>query len=171
MSSLVEPVRDLTAPELACYVSGLARQPSDWEHLVRHDPTMRTYEQLHRGTHVDVWLICWSEEQDTGFHDHDVSSGAVAVISGTVCEQRLVLGGPPVTRCFSAPRSFDFDASVIHRVHHVGPTPAVTLHAYSPPLARLGAYRVAHDGELVRETIPSSEELTAAPVKTDTLAA
>ncbi len=163
MSSLIEPWRDLTAPELERYVGELARRRPGWEHLVHHDPLVRTYEQLHRSKHVDVWLICWSEAQDTGFHDHDVSAGAVAVVSGTVREERLVVGDAPVARTFSAPGRFSFEASVIHRVHHLGSDPAVTLHAYSPPLARLGAYRVGSGGELVRETIPYTEELTAAP--------
>ena len=49
-----------------------------------------------------AWLICWSDDHDTGFHDHDLSSGAVAVVAGTVAEDRLALGGPPVTREFGA---------------------------------------------------------------------
>ena len=33
------------------------------------------------------------EDQDTGFHDHDLSDGAVAVAGGSVREDRLLLGG------------------------------------------------------------------------------
>jgi len=28
-----------------------------------------------RDNQVDVWLLCWTPENDTGFHDHDASSG------------------------------------------------------------------------------------------------
>ena len=38
----------------------------------------------------------------------------------------------------------------IHRVRHIGDAPAVTLHAYSPPLDRVGTYEVAEDGALLR---------------------
>ena len=35
---------------------------------------------------LDVWLICWDNAQDTGYHDHDRSSGAVYVCAGMLCE-------------------------------------------------------------------------------------
>jgi hypothetical protein len=40
-----------------------------------------------------------------------------------------------------------------------GDDPAVTLHVYSPPLARMGAYTIADDGVLQRRAMPSSQEL------------
>ena len=33
----------------------------------------RHYASIHRDEYVDVWLICWSPGNDTGWHDHDVS--------------------------------------------------------------------------------------------------
>ena len=44
---------------------------------------------------VDVWVITWTNGNDTGFHDHDVSGGAVAVVEGEIIEERLVMGGAP----------------------------------------------------------------------------
>jgi hypothetical protein len=52
-------------------------------------------------------------------------------------------------------------AVAIHRVLHFGEAPAVTLHAYSPPLARTGAYRLGAEGELERELLSCEEELRA----------
>ena len=49
------------------------------------------YVSLYRDAHVDVWLLCWTPENDTGFHDHDTSSGAVAVVSGTLLEHNLAI--------------------------------------------------------------------------------
>ncbi len=74
--------RALSAPELATFVAELADRPELWIHLVRHDPVQRVYEELFSDAHVTAWLICWSMDQDTGFHDHDVSAGAVAVAGG-----------------------------------------------------------------------------------------
>jgi hypothetical protein len=51
----------------------------------------------------------------------------------------------------------------IHRVLHAGDGPAVTIHAYSPPLRRMGAYRVGANGELERESQPFEQELRAEP--------
>jgi predicted metal-dependent enzyme (double-stranded beta helix superfamily) len=99
------------------------------------------------------------DDQDTGFHDHHLSSGAVAVVAGAVAEDRLVLGGAPVTRTFLAGGTFSFSASDIHRVRHAGAAPAVTIHAYSPPLWRMGAYEVLAGGELRRHSLSSAEEL------------
>ena len=151
--------RDLTRSELRALVAELARRPQTWRHLVHHDPAARTYEQLLRDEHVAVWLICWMEDHDTGFHDHDLSSGAVHVVRGAVREDRLALGGAPTSRIVAAGSSFSFRASDIHRVVHHGHGPAVTLHAYSPPLWRMGAYEVRHDGTLARHSLSYAEEL------------
>ena len=43
-------------------------------------------------------------------------------------------------------------------LHH-GDAPAVTLHAYSPPLWRMGAYEVRPDGALTRHSLSYAEEL------------
>jgi hypothetical protein len=51
----------------------------------------------------------------------------------------------------------------IHRVLHAGGPPAITLHAYSPPLVRTGAYRIGPDGQLERELLSPEDELRAVP--------
>jgi len=154
--------RDLTGEELIAVARQLAARPQAWSEHIAHDPTQRTYAQLLRDEHLDVWLICWSEDHDTGFHDHDLSAGAVAVVDGAVREERLVLGrsaDAPIARTVRAGESFAFAASDIHRVLHAGEGPAVTIHAYSPPLVRMGAYVVEPDGQLRRHAISYEEEL------------
>jgi predicted metal-dependent enzyme (double-stranded beta helix superfamily) len=151
--------RDLDPGELEAYVRRLAARPDLWAHLVAHDPARRIYEELLRDDHLAVWLICWMDEHDTGYHDHDLSAGAVAVTAGTLCEERLALGGAPVTRTVSAGGSFTFTAADIHRVNHAGDGPAVSLHAYSPPLRRMGAYEVGAGGALRRHAVSYEEEL------------
>ena len=120
---------------------------------------MLVAQELLRDSHVGVWLICWMDDHDTGFHDHDLSGGAVAVVEGSVAEDRLALGGPPSTRVVEAGEAFHFSAADIHRVRHVGAVPAVTIHAYSPPLWRMGAYEVLEGGELRRHSLSYAEEL------------
>ncbi len=165
LSSVPRPRgRDLTGPELESFVRELAERPELWIDFVRHDASQRVYEQLLSDAHVTAWLICWMDDQDTGFHDHDVSAGAVAVVSGSVREERLAIGREPSQvgqrgRRFAAGQAFHFSPSDIHRVRHSGGDPAVTLHVYSPPLARMGAYTIADDGVLERRAMPSSQEL------------
>jgi len=151
--------RELSGVELESFVGELAERPELWIDLVKHDATQRLYEELLSDEHVTAWLICWLEDHDTGFHDHDVSCGAVAVVSGAVREQRLTVEGPPRERAFSAGQSFHFSAADIHRVRHAGQDPAVTLHVYSPPLLRMGAYEIGEDGVLARHPMSYQEEL------------
>ena len=150
---------ELSAHELEAVVRRLAANPEHWRHLVRHDPDQRTYVELHRDDQLAVWLICWMDDHDTGFHDHDLSAGAVAVVDGAVAEDRLVLGGEPATHVFEQGAAFSFTAADIHRVRHAGEAPAVTIHAYSPPLWRMGAYEILPGGELRRHSLSYAEEL------------
>jgi predicted metal-dependent enzyme (double-stranded beta helix superfamily) len=136
-----------------------ATRPELWEHLVHHDPERRTYELLRDDDEVTAWVICWSEDHDTGFHDHDVSSGAVAVVRGQVIEERLRIAAAPSERAAGPGDAFAFRPDDIHRVRHAGGPPAVTIHVYSPPLRRQGAYLVEPDGTLRRLVLSETEEL------------
>jgi mannose-6-phosphate isomerase-like protein (cupin superfamily) len=153
----------LTNAQLEQFVASLAATPARWSHLVRHAGTGRVYERIWEDEDVNAWVICWSEDQDTGFHDHDESAAAIAVISGRIREDRLTIGSAPRTRELCPGTVFTVPPVAIHRVLHTGDEPAVTIHAYSPPLARTGAYRIGPDGELERESLPSEVELRAEP--------
>jgi hypothetical protein len=151
--------RDLSRCELRELVTRIAAEPERWRPLVRRGVPERHYEQLWRDDHVDVWVITWMNGNDTGFHDHDVSRGAVAVVEGEIIEERLVLGGPPRRLSHAAGEAFDFDASHVHRMRQDSDAPAVSIHAYSPPLWRMGTYATGPDGTLRRESISYAEEL------------
>jgi len=151
--------RDLSGEELEALVTELANRPETWIHLVEHDASRRTYQELLRDRHVTAWLICWMDDHDTGFHDHDVSAGAVAVVSGAVREQRLTIDGPAREALFEAGSSFHFSAADIHRVRHAGSDPAVTIHVYSPPLLSMGAYVIGDGGVLARHQVSHREPL------------
>ncbi len=151
----------LSPDELGRFAVGLAESPERWAHLVRHSGELRVYEQIWDDPMLNAWVICWSEDQDTGFHDHDDSAAAITVISGRVREDRLTLGAGPRTRELGPGETFIVAPTAIHRVLHAGEGPAVTIHAYSPPLRRTGAYRVGDDGELEREAQPFEVELQA----------
>jgi predicted metal-dependent enzyme (double-stranded beta helix superfamily) len=148
-----------TVVELRGVVEDLASRPDAWMDLIRHDPDRRTYALLHEDAEMSVWLLCWSADHDTGFHDHDTSAAAITVLFGNVREDRMRLGGPPASRLVGAGETVTVPPSAIHRVLHAGDGPAVTIHAYSPPLVRTGAYELGADGELLRVAMDGNEEL------------
>ena len=151
--------RDLDPDELRRLVRDLAARPETWEHLVRHDPDERVYRELLIDDHVGIYLICWMPGHDTGFHDHDVSSAAISVAYGQVRDERLAVGAEP-SACLLGPGDVvDVPPEDIHRVTHAGTLPAVTIHAYSPPLRRMGAYEISPAGQLRRYSTAHDEEL------------
>ena len=151
----------LTLDQLAGFVAELAADGERWRELVRHDPERRIYELLWQDEDVNAWLICWSKDDDTGFHDHDASAAAITVIDGSVREDRLRLNGAPSSTISQAGAIVTIPPNAIHRVLHAGDVPAVTIHAYSPPLIRTGAYVIGDGGELLREAQDGAEELRA----------
>jgi mannose-6-phosphate isomerase-like protein (cupin superfamily) len=153
-----------TTRELTSFVEGLAAAPEVWREHVRHSHHGRVYQQIWDDELVNAWLICWSEDQDTGFHDHDRSEAAIRVIEGHIREDRLLLGADPESRVIGPAHTVVVPAVAIHRVLHAGTAPAVTIHAYSPPLRQTGAYRVGPGGALERASVSYEEELRAEPV-------
>jgi hypothetical protein len=161
LSGLLED-RDLETEEMERLCADLAGRRELWQPFVRHSEDERIYTRIYRDHHLEVWLICWCGDQETGLHDHDVSSGAVRVIEGELAEDRLVLGGEGIaTTRYDPGQSFRFDATRIHDVRHVGDEPSISIHLYSPPLWRMGYYDVGEDGRISRRSASYAEELTA----------
>jgi predicted metal-dependent enzyme (double-stranded beta helix superfamily) len=150
----------LDSARLAALARTIADDPSRWEHVVHHDPAQRTYALLHEDDDVTIWLICWGPGHDTGFHDHDVSSAGVALATGSIVDERLTAFGDPIRRSLDPGNGATIEPTEIHRMHHPGGAPAVSIHAYSPPLLRTGAYEVAADGRLLRHAQPGEDALT-----------
>jgi predicted metal-dependent enzyme (double-stranded beta helix superfamily) len=159
MSQISDIPRPLERTQLRALVERIAAQPELWRGLVRRDTAERHFAELASDANVGVWVISWAEGNDTGFHDHDTSCGAVAVVEGKVIEERLVLGGPPRRIEHQAGEAFDFDASHVHRMVQEPGARSISIHAYSPPLGRMGAYAFEPDGTLRRSSISYAEEL------------
>ncbi len=144
----------------------LGRERRLWEQLVQHHEDRRHYVELYRDVHLDVWLICWLNQQDTGFHDHDISSGAVYVADSELAEDHLLFresGIREESRARKAGSVFDFDAARIHCMRHPGGEPAVSIHVYSPALWRMGYYDFDGDGNLCRTSMTYADEMWARP--------
>ena len=151
--------RERTRTELEGLVRELAVRPGLWRGLVEHSPVERLYSRLHLDANLEVWLICWSRLQDTGFHDHNGSRGAVAVVEGSLAERRLAIGRPTApAMLYTTGSIFSFDGSHIHDVSQTGQRDVTSLHAYSPALGPMGFYEVTARGLLTRRVGDSSEE-------------
>ena len=136
----------------------LAADSHQWAHLVRHDSKQRVFAPLDAGPYAGAWLICWMPGHDTGFHDHDHSSGAVTVVSGQVREERIGAGFHVTGHTYGPGEAFSFVAGDIHRMLHAGDEPAVSIHVYSPKLQVMGAYAFGESG-MQRYELDSTVEL------------
>jgi Cysteine dioxygenase type I len=152
------PGRDLNQAELLNLAGSIAAQNELWAEHVAFSNKKRHYVSLYRDINVDVWVLCWTPENDTGWHDHDISSGAVAVVQGALTEHTLGIGTPSASTDISAGNIYSFGADHIHRLTGRDPG-SVSIHTYSPPLWRMGQYVVTDDGILKRRPVSYADEL------------
>jgi hypothetical protein len=161
------PARNLDRTELRRLVNKLAAEPDIWREHVDFSDDKRHFVSLYRDDYVDVWLLGWTRTNDTGWHDHDISAGAVRVVEGALSEGSLRMGAEPAERIVRAGRSFCFGPESIHRLAGRDER-SVSIHAYSPPLWRLGQYTVDGHGVLYRVSLSYADELR--PLESDVAA-
>ncbi|MEV7180463.1 cysteine dioxygenase family protein [Kitasatospora sp. NPDC093679] len=150
--------RPLSPNALRAIVRDLAEQPDRWIHRVRLATGDRWYERLVSAEDHEVWLISWLPGQSTGFHDHGGSRGAFAVALGEL--EELSLGGPEdglLVRRVAPGAVRAFGAAYLHDVRNTSAGPAVTIHAYSPPLSGMTRYDLRAGG-LVRTAQEGPEQ-------------
>jgi rhodanese-related sulfurtransferase/mannose-6-phosphate isomerase-like protein (cupin superfamily) len=126
-----------TPEELVSIVENFASS-NGWLERVRFRTESRWYERLHHGADYDIWAISWMPGQSTGFHDHGESSGAFLVASGTLEEHRP--GQQALAISQGQLRRFGTDYA--HDVRNVSLAPAISIHAYSPPLSEMNEYEL-----------------------------
>ena len=116
----------------------------------------RWWTRLWHDDDVDVWLLSWLPGHTTELHDHGNSAAAFAVVRGELRETRI-----------EHKRRVRFDRTVgqttwvapgvVHDVHGAGRGPAVSIHAYSPPLQRMNYYD-AHGRHVLRSVATDEPE-------------
>jgi hypothetical protein len=158
-AELVTPGHQYTPAALEALVCEIARRGDLWQPLIVIDRERRRYELLYEDRWVDIWVLSWMPGQRTGFHDHDRSGVGLCCAQGALDEGMLVLGGrvdPVRLECGS---SRNGPGGYIHSVAHVAGEPAVSIHAYSPPLMVVGQYSQDAGGRLVRTPEHGRKEL------------
>lgn len=139
----------VTPARLARMVLTVGQRPETWLGLVRYQSVRRWYQRLELADEHEIWLLSWLPGQHTGFHDHGRSAGAFAVARGELRE-RAAPGGRPESsgRVLAAGAVRSFSAAYVHDVRNESAAPAVSIHAYSPPLLTMRRYEVASGGIL-----------------------
>jgi len=158
-SELVDQSGTLTVDALERLVGRLAARPDLWQPLVVVDRERRRYELLYEDERVDIWVLSWMPGQRTGFHDHDCSGVGLVCVEGELDEGSLVVGSEAETVRMTPGVSRSGPGGYIHAVAHRAGEPAVSIHAYSPPLVRVGQYRRDSSGRLRREPEHGRKEL------------
>ena len=144
---LIASVADWKTPEdLADIVAQFALSDG-WMDRVRLRTGDRWYERLYHGPDYDLWVISWLPGQSTGFHDHGESSGAFVLASGVLEEHRI---GERVRAIYPG-ESRAFGADYAHDVRNASNAPAISIHAYSPPLDEMNEYELEGSRLVPRE--------------------
>jgi rhodanese-related sulfurtransferase len=144
----------MTPEDLANVVSVFALSHG-WMDKVRLRSEERWYERLYLGPDHDIWVISWLPGQSTGFHDHGASSGALVVATGILEEHRpgernrVIHPGKPRT----------FGPDYTHDVRNVSLAPAISIHAYSPPLSDMNEYELDGSRLVPRDRASGKAEL------------
>lgn len=150
----------LALPQLRRLTRRVADDVRAGRHRVNVDPDRRWYRLLSSDGYVDVWLIGWAHEQSAELHDHAGSLGALTVVRGVLTEHRWSAPHRGLrSRTLRAGASVGFPVWHVHDVTNTAEEPAVSVHAYSPPLTAMSYYRV-EPGGLLRRT---RSELTSEP--------
>jgi predicted metal-dependent enzyme (double-stranded beta helix superfamily) len=149
----------LASDSLCDLVASLAARTDLWQPLIVCDRTRRRYRLLFEDPRLDIWVLSWMPGQATGYHDHGTSNVALTALQGTVIERQIRVGLASIRRELCAGHVQQGPAGYIHSVTHRSGEPAVTLHAYSPPLLEVGQYRAGADGALRRELQHGRQEL------------
>jgi predicted metal-dependent enzyme (double-stranded beta helix superfamily) len=158
-TALAAPAAPGLSPARLGQIAGaLAARLDDWSDVLRFDSGRRWYRRLVLDDDHEVWLLTWLPGQGTGFHDHGRAAGAFAVARGRLRE--LIAAGPVQQvrqRTLTAGGIRAFGPRHVHDVANVSGEPAVSVHAYSPPLTAMRRYDLTPAG-LVHIATQSAEQ-------------
>jgi uncharacterized RmlC-like cupin family protein len=138
----------LTLDRLSELTAQVAEEVRQGLHEIHFDAEDRWSVRLRADDYTDVWLISWTPDQSTRLHDHAGSLGALTVVTGELVERYWE--GELRERTLAEREGGRFPLGHVHDVVNASERPAVSVHAYSPPLTAMHYYEVTGDSALRR---------------------
>ena len=132
------PYEALSAGVLGDIAAGLARTAQTWTDRIDEDREHRTGLRLLATAVYDVWLLRWPPGTRVEPHDHGVSTGVFAVVTGELTEIRWVRGVRQ-SRAVGPGEVIAVERGVIHDVVATADS-SLSVHVYSPPLTWMSYY-------------------------------
>lgn len=138
--------RLLSRAELGRLVQDVAAA-EDWIDQVMFCTDQRWFHRLELSAQHEIWLLSWLPSQHTGFHDHGEAAGAFAVVQGELLESVASHENTGV-QCRRAVQGTvrTFGGQHVHDMRNICAVPAISLHAYSPPLASMRRFEMTASG-------------------------
>ncbi len=170
--TLAEAVREILesaarAPERptpASLVERLWQQAERYIGRVRFDPAQYLRHPVLLWEDWEVMIIGWQSGQLTPIHDHRGVLGAMAVLSGSLLEERFATPSrvPELADSRVRPEGdlSDTGPTVLHRLIPKSAR-AVSLHVYRPPLRTMGIWDATGLTEIRRSQFDVGEEVLA----------
>jgi hypothetical protein len=154
LAELDLPSGRLSTLALMRVVVAVAARSELFDDLVVDDPDHRWWMTLHEAGNFDLRVLSWERNQASDWHDHGGSSGAYVVTSGSLRERYRADDGVSVSeRLTEVGQPLAFGPSHVHDVTYDYGTPAVSVHAYSPPLVGLTFYDHSPLGFVARDVV------------------
>jgi mannose-6-phosphate isomerase-like protein (cupin superfamily) len=139
----------LSRVDLTTLVHEVSEDPSRWQSRVQIPAGVdRWWTRLSADCDVDVWLLSWLPGHTTELHDHGSSAAALAVVRGRLVEIRADSRGRQTSFARRPGQVTWLAPGAIHDVRGSGGEPAVSIHAYSPPLQQMNYYGADETGAL-----------------------
>ena len=148
----------------------ISRHAEKYLDRVRFDPAQYVRHPVLLWDDWEVMIIGWESGQATPVHDHRGVLGGMAMLSGSLLEERFTTPGlvPELADSRVRPEGdlCDIGPTTLHRL--IPKTPrAVSLHLYRPPLRMMGIWDQTGMIEIRPSTFDVGEEVlarAAAPV-------
>jgi quercetin dioxygenase-like cupin family protein len=158
-SALLSPPETWSPRALLDLVGAVADDPSRWRDAVRFDAGRRHWSRLPAPDGAELWLLTWLPDQSTDLHDHGSSAAALTVVAGLLEEVRADAAGRRTSTVLRAGDGVHLAPGVVHDVGNRGTEPAVSVHAYSPPLSSMSFYEPSPAGlQRVRTVLSDQPE-------------
>lgn len=148
----------LTTDELERVVRAIAATPVIFEDLVVDDEENRWWLLLFKTDNYEVRILGWEHEQRSDWHDHGGSSGVFVVTQGTLFEIHRASDHVSVeSRQFKEGDVGSFGPDYVHDMIYESGKPAVSIHAYSPPLTGFTSYIRTPLGFVAKEYVEEEQ--------------